>query len=77
MQQPLILVSSITYAMKGKRILEQRGIRAYVERIPRTRETGCGYGIYVPGETDEAERQLRNMGINILGRSERKNVYGL
>lgn len=77
MQQPLILVSSITYAMKGKRILEQRGIRAYVERIPRTRETGCGYGIYVPHETDEAERQLRNMGINILGRSERKNVYGL
>lgn len=77
MQEPLILVSSITYAMKGKRILEQRGIRAYVERIPRTRETGCGYGIYVPDGTDEAERQLRNMGIRILGRSERKNVAGL
>ena len=77
MQQPLILVSSITYAMKGKRILEQRGIRAYVERIPRTRETGCGYGIYVPYETDEAERQLRNMGIRIMGRSERKNVSGI
>lgn len=77
MHEPLILVSSITYAMKGKRILEQRGIRAYVERIPRTREAGCGYGIYVPAGIDEAERQLRNMGIRILGRSERKNVAGL
>lgn len=72
MQEPIILVSSITYAMKSKKILEQRGIQAYVERLPRTKESGCGYGLYVPNGADEAERQLRNMGIRILGRSERR-----
>lgn len=70
----MILVSSITYAMKSKRALDQYGITSYVERIPRTKETGCGYGLYVPHNTDEAERYLRSIGIRILGRAERESV---
>ena len=71
MNGPLILVSSVTYAMKGRELLNRRGFRAFIERINRSRETGCGYGIYVPDSTDEAERILRAEGFRVLGRSGR------
>ncbi len=68
MGKPLLVVSSVTYAMKSKEILSRWGIRAYVERIPKTEETGCGYGVYVPHRTEEAEKILRDHGIRILNR---------
>lgn len=77
MNKPLIMVSSVTYAMRGKEILAANGIKAYVERLPRSKETGCGYGIYVPGQTDRAEQILRGQGLRILGRSERPGASRL
>lgn len=68
--KPLIVVSSVTYAIKGRELLTQRGFRAFVERVPRTAETGCGYGIYVPHDADEAERILRENGVRVLSRME-------
>lgn len=70
MGKPLIVVSSVTYAMKGRDLLFRHGIRGYVERIPKTGATGCGYGIYVPQGADTAERILRENHIRILGRME-------
>ena len=35
MGKPLILVSSITYAMKGRDLLNRKGISSYLERIPK------------------------------------------
>ena len=72
MGKPLLVVSSVTYAMKSRDLLSARGFRAYVERIPRTRETGCGYGVYVPQGADEAERILKENGVRILGRMEQE-----
>lgn len=75
MGKPMIMLSSITYAMKSRDILFQSGIKSYVERTPRNSgNAGCGYSIYVPQNTDEAERILREMGIRILGRVERDGV---
>ncbi|HCA72403.1 MAG TPA: DUF3343 domain-containing protein [Ruminococcaceae bacterium] len=72
MSKQLIIVSSITYAMKSRELLFYYGIKAYVERLPRTPDMpGCGYGVYVPDRTDEAERILRREGIHVLGRRER------
>ena len=71
MGKPLIMMSSITYAMKSRDILFKYGIKAYVERTPKGSNAGCGYSIYVPAKTDEAERILSSMGIRILGRMER------
>lgn len=72
MGKPMIMLSSITYAMKSRDILFQYGIRSYVERTPRgSRNAGCGYSIYVPERTDEAERILASKGIKIVGRAER------
>ena len=70
MGKPLIVVSSVTYAMKGRDLLFRHGIRGYVERIPKTGDTGCGYGIYVPQEADAAERILRENRIRVLRRME-------
>lgn len=72
MGKPVILVSSVTYAMKGRELLTRQGVRAYVERIPPSDTAGCGYGIYVPRGAEEAERILRENGIKILGRLEQE-----
>ena len=70
MGKPLIVVSSVTYAMKGRDLLFRHGIRGYVERIPKTGDTGCGYGIYVPQGADAAERILQENRIRVLRRME-------
>lgn len=74
MGKPLIVVSSVTYAMKGRELLSRRGFRVFVERIPKTAETGCGYGLYVPDGADEAETVLRENNIRVLGRLEQGEV---
>ncbi|MGN0479448.1 MAG: DUF3343 domain-containing protein [Hominenteromicrobium sp.] len=70
-EKPVIVVSSVTYALKGRDLLFRKGIKAYVERLPRTRESGCGYGIYVPVRTGEAEQILREAGVKVFHRTER------
>lgn len=72
MEEPLITVSSITYAMKGKQILNGYGIKAAIQRTPkRSNSQSCTYSLYVPKNTDQAEEILIQNGIKILGRSER------
>lgn len=72
MGKPLLLVSSVTYAMKSKELLFRHGIRAYVERVPQTDGMGCGYGVYVPQGAGEAEKILQENHIKILGRIEQE-----
>ncbi len=72
MGEPLITVSSITYAMKGKQILNGYGIKANVQRTPkRSHSQSCTYSLYVPDNPDEAEEILIKNGIKVIGRSER------
>ncbi len=70
-EKPVIVVSSVTYALKSRDLLFKKGIKSYVERLPHTRESGCGYGVYVPAHTDEAERFLREAGVKVFYRTER------
>lgn len=74
MEKPVIQVSSVTYAMKGRDLLFRSGIKAYVERSTRTSRAGCGYGLYVPEQTDRAEQLLRQAGFRILERLERADL---
>ena len=68
MKKQLIMVSSITYAIKGRELLRSKGYRAYVERTPGNLDTaGCGYSIYVGSDVDGAEKILRAAGIKVLG----------
>jgi len=69
LKRDMIIVSSVTYAMKGKELLQRRGFKAYIARLPqRGEKTGCGYCIYVNENTDLAEQILRASGIRVLGR---------
>lgn len=72
MERTLMILGSVTYALKAKELLFSHGISAYMERGKKTREFGCGYGLNVPKDTDKAERILKENGIKILGRISRQ-----
>ena len=69
MNQERILVSSVTYAIKGRDLLRSMGFKAYIERSKGQLEhSGCGYSIYVSDEVEHAEQILRDHHIKVLGR---------
>lgn len=73
MKKELILLPSVTYAMKAKSILDQYNIRSYIQRTPKnTGVKSCGYCLFVPNRTDEAEKLLREKGVRVLGRAQRE-----
>ena len=63
-----IIVSSVTYALKGKSELENRGIPSKVEKLKNVASLGgCGYGIKVSKNiSDQAKRYLSLSGIKII-----------
>lgn len=72
MGNELILVASVTYAMKGREILQGHGIKAYIERTPKNLDiNSCGYCLFVPFEIDKAESILQKSGVKVLGRARR------
>ena len=66
MSQERILVSSITYAIKGRDLLRSLGYKAYIERSKGQLEHGCGYSIYVTHDTEGAKRILEKNLIKIM-----------
>ena len=62
-----IHVGSVTNAMRGKRLLEEQGVRAYLHRASRPAEgDGCGYSLLVTDELSKAEQILRQRGIRVI-----------
>lgn len=71
MEKPLIMMSSVTYAMRGRELLRKHGIKSTIERTPKNKVLqGCGYSLYAGDRTDEAIQLLQQNGIRILGRTE-------
>ncbi len=66
MKQERILVSSITYAIKGRDLLRSKGYKAYIERSKGQLENGCGYSIYVTHDTEGAKKVLEQHHIKML-----------
>ena len=62
-----VIVSSITYAMKGQRILANNGFGSYVDRdIKAYGKYGCGYCIRITsGDPGRAVELLRAHQIKI------------
>ena len=68
MGKTLIMVSSITFALKSRELLRKNGFKANIERTPNTPDrVGCGYSVVVSDESGIAETLLLNEGIRILG----------
>lgn len=75
MDLQLILLPSVTYAMKAKNILDRHHIRSFIQRTPKNAAVrSCGYCLFVPDSTDEAEKILRKNGVRVLGRAERERL---
>ena len=64
----MLVVSSITYAMRGQKILENHGIPSHIERdVKALAKYGCGYGLRVSAGSDQAARDiLAKGGIRVL-----------
>ncbi len=63
------ILSSVTYALKGKKILENEGIKVSLVKSGNIKELrGCGYGLKISSEQKEkAESLLVSSGIRIIG----------
>ena len=67
----LIMLSSITYAMKARDYLMSLGIRAHLERTPRELgNLGCSYSLRVDGDKERLARMLSDAGIRVIGTAE-------
>ena len=60
----IIGVGSVTNAMRGKDLLEKKGIRAYIQRKTEV-ENGCGYRLTVYDHGERAVALLRQAGIRV------------
>lgn len=69
MGEPYIVVSSITYAYKGRDALERNGCRAFIEKAPRhISECGCHYLLRIRHcSLDRAIEILKGARVKILG----------
>lgn len=62
-----LYVSSITYAMRGQKLLSSNGIKSRIKRnINKTKPSGCGYVLSVSeNDADIAARILENNNIKL------------
>lgn len=66
-----IHVGSITNAMRGRRVLEAHGIRAYLQRTTHPSENdGCGYRLLITTDPQQAVSLLKNSGVRVTRVSE-------
>ena len=72
MEKVYFVVSSVTYAMKGRRILASVGIKSEIgKRGRRADDKSCRYTIAVSsGNAEAAERMLRANSVRILERKD-------
>ena len=62
-----IATGTITYAIKGRDILREKGYKARIERRNSDLGTlGCGYSIIATGDIRKMESLLKSSGIKIL-----------
>ena len=68
MGKQVIHVSSVTFAIKGRDLLRDNGIKAHIEKTADTPDkAGCGYSIHIPEKAEEAIELLEKADIKILG----------
>ncbi|MCD7770502.1 MAG: DUF3343 domain-containing protein [Oscillospiraceae bacterium] len=68
MKYTLLAVSSITYAMKAKKLLNGMGIFCEVSKTPKNLASGCGYSVRIRDNPDYVTGILEKSGIAIKGR---------
>lgn len=70
-----IPVSSLTYALKGQKVLERYGYKAWAGR-DHNRMSGCGYQLTVRGDPEKAKELLVQYGIRLISQDSRLERSG-
>ena len=70
-----IPVSSLTYALKGQKVLERYGYKAWAGR-DHNRVSGCGYQLTVRGDPEKAKDLLVQYGIRLISQESRLERSG-
>ena len=66
MRKYMVIIPSVTYALKGRDVLRRLGFKAGIERRNKKNSAGCGYGIVTDGDIHKVEQALRDASIKIL-----------
>ena len=67
MGKPVILVNSVTHAVRGQKLLSQYGISSIiVQNIRHNATRGCGYGLTFRADPLVVQNILMRGGIKIL-----------
>ena len=67
MIKTLFILSSITYAMKGRDLLRTHKIKAEIRRVSKSETLhGCGYGLLVYNKPEQARNILTNAHIKVV-----------
>lgn len=69
MKYTLLAVSSITYAMKAKRLLNNMGYYCEIERTPKNLASGCGYSLRIRDDPSVITPILDRNGISVKAKS--------
>ncbi|MBP1559421.1 MAG: DUF3343 domain-containing protein [Oscillospiraceae bacterium] len=68
MSKPVLLVNSVTFAVKGQDLLKKHGIPSRIVRNADFKAVGgCGYGIMPFGDPQTARNILARGGVKVLG----------
>ena len=63
----MIVMSSVTYAIKGRDILRLKGFKVSIDRLPPgPQRPGCGYGVCVIGDVTSAVATLQQYGVKVV-----------
>ena len=65
MRDYYFLLSSITSAEKGEKILQKNGYRAHIFKDSVMNPYGCGYVIKASGNRENMETILKNSGVRV------------
>ena len=64
--QNFYAVGTVSNAMRGKQLLEKRGVRAYIRKMNVDRAHGCGYGLLVMRTDVPVVSILKACGVTVL-----------
>ena len=63
MNRTLITMTSITYAMKAKTLLNGKRIYCEIEKTPKNIGSGCGYSLLIKDDADSINNILEENNI--------------
>ncbi len=66
MEKLLVVTGTVTYAVKGRDTLREKGYKATIERVTSGERIGCGYGVLTVGDREKIKEILAQNKVKVL-----------